>query len=181
MIFNKLKHFLLKSKGTKVAIVSSYFAKTIATFCYLQYERANISTMHERITTFYFATKGKSLHLFVYDSNKKRTLSKSVKVLFGKGKLKNTPVDFDNHTRQFPKKLKDAEQDNKTLRHWEGVINGLLDSANFYSAESVLQYLEKEHNSPIMAQHSTSLLEYARTIYKENLRKNFPLFYFRTC
>lgn len=124
------------------------------------------------IQNFYFSRKGNSIHLFVYDQNTQRTLSKSVKVLFGKGKLKNTPADFDNKTHKFPKKLKNAETDNKVLEHWENTINTLLETIDFNSAEELLQQIEREHNTPIVAQRIVTLIEHAQTIYKENSDRN---------
>lgn len=120
----------------------------------------------------YFATKGNSIHLFVYDQIQQRTLSKSVNKLFGKGKLTNTPNDFDNKTRKFPKKLKHSDSDNKVLEHWENVVTQLLETIDFNSAEELLQSIESEHSAPIMAQHAVTLLEHAQTIHKENCDRN---------
>lgn len=117
---------------------------------------------------FHFAKRGNGLHLFVYDQNKQRTLSKSVNVLFGKGRLKNTPKDFCNQTHKFPKKLKNAEIDNKLLEHWESTINELIEQVEFNSAEELLQQIEREHHTSMVAQRAVTLIEHAQIIYKEN-------------
>ena len=135
-------------------------------FNYMQCEQS------KPIQKFYFSRKGNSIHLFVYDQNKQRTLSKSVNVLFGKGKLKNTPEDFDNQTHKFPKKLKNAETDNKVIEHWENTINVLLETIDFNSAKELLQQIERENNTPIVAQHIITLIEHAQTIYRENNERN---------
>lgn len=122
----------------------------------------------EPINKFYFSTKGNSLHLFVYDPNTRKSYSKSVRVLFGKGNLHNEPGDFDNKSKQFPKKLIHSSEDNSTLQHWGNAINALLDTGCIESAEQLLHTLEALNNTPIVAQHKVTLFEHNETILEAN-------------
>ncbi|MBQ6167247.1 MAG: hypothetical protein IJK41_07485 [Muribaculaceae bacterium] len=117
----------------------------------------------------YFSRKGNSLHLFVYDSDSRKTCSKSVNVLFGKHKLINSAKDFDDKKRYFPNKLKNAEKDNATLNQWLNVVSVILDAGIITSAKDLLNVLQQENKSPMLAQgRKITLLEHAKAVYQYN-------------
>lgn len=109
------------------------------------------------IENVYFAVKGNSLHLYVYNPKTQKPESKSVNVLFGKGLIKCDVSLFNRQTQRFPKI---AKEDNKQLENWKRMIENVLEDLQPTSAKQVFEAL----NVSASTTKSVTLLEYAISV-----------------